>query len=497
VIRRLGSGKAEGIEAMEVSQMIALPRSQVSAGALTMVITAIYAVLDFNVPGEISVAILYASSVAAAGWTRSPRFLWLTTAVSVLLAYAGLVYGPQPDAPHDLKALYINRSFVALSLVMIAAIVHQRMQMACRVEEARDAEARKNQILRETEDELRHVNEELERRVDREVSRRIKVEQSLHQAQKMEAIGQLTGSIAHDFNNVLTTVIGNLDLIQNNLAADDPRRRLAINAQLGAEQGSQLVKRLLSFARQQPLDAQVVDIESELSGVVALARPIVREGIALSIDVGANLWQCYVDRTQLQAALLNLVINARDAISGLGCITLSARKMSFLTETADLSSGDYVRISVQDTGTGMPPEVVARVFEPFFTTKPADKGSGLGLSAAYGFVRQSGGTVRIETAPGEGTTVHVYLPRTRMPALPEAVISKAVFVAEAADHDPIVEDEEGMRQPATKALEVARPALTASSAEVVDVASEQSFPASDPPAWIWRDRTARADAGGA
>jgi anti-sigma regulatory factor (Ser/Thr protein kinase) len=230
---------------------------------------------------------------------------------------------------------------------------------------------------------------------------------------------------------------------------------------------------------------------------VALARPIVREGIALSMDVGANLWQCYVDRTQLQAALLNLVINARDAISGLGCITLSARKMSFLTETADLSSGDYVRISVQDTGTGMPPEVVARVFEPFFTTKPADKGSGLGLSAAYGFVRQSGGTVRIETAPGEGTTVHVYLPRTRLPALPEAVISQPGFVGEVADHDSIVEDEEDMRQSAAKALEVARPALTASSAEVVDVASEQSFPASDPPAWIWRDRTARADAGGA
>ena len=403
--------------------MIAMRRSQVSAAVLTTGLTAIYAVLDFNVPGEISVAILYASSVAAAGWTRSLRFLWLTTAVSVLLTYAGLTYGPQPSAA-DLKALYINRSFVALALVMIAAIVQQRMQMTSRVEKARDAQARQNHALRETEGELRHVNEGLERRVDREVSRRIKAEQSLHQAQKMEAIGQLTGSIAHDFNNVLATVIGNLDLIQNRLSADDPRRRFAVNARLGAEQGSQLVRRLLSFARQQPLDAQAVDIESELNGVMALARPVVRETIRLSIDVGPDLWRCYVDRTQLQATLLNLVINARDAISSSGCITLSAQKVSLHTETTDLSSGDYVRISVRDTGTGMPPEVVARVFEPFFTTKTADKGSGLGLSTAYGFVRQSGGTVRIETALGKGTTVHVYLPRTKLPALPEAAVSQ-------------------------------------------------------------------------
>ena len=208
----------------------------------------LFAFCDFTAPGEINVAIFYASSVTVSGWTRSRRFLWATTGICLLLTYAGLVVGPKPIDP-VLIDIYINRSFVAAGLLMIAAIIQQRMNMLDRIEEVRDLLARQNEALRDTDARLRHLNEELEIRVKREVSRRSEAEQALHQAQKMEAIGRLTRGVAHDFNNILTTVIANLERIAMSSAADDPRRRFADNALHGAERGAHLIKHLLSFSR--------------------------------------------------------------------------------------------------------------------------------------------------------------------------------------------------------------------------------------------------------
>jgi CheY-like chemotaxis protein len=188
--------------------------------------------------------------------------------------------------------------------------------------------------------------------------------------------------------------------------------------------------------------------------VLALARRTVSETIELSLELGADLWRCCVDPAQLQSAVLNLVINARDAMPGAGRVTIAARNETVGSGVPDLAAGDYVRLSVADTGSGMAPEVVARVFEPFFTTKGVGKGSGLGLSMVYGFAKQSGGTVRIESAPGRGTTVQLYLPRTtRMPARAEHVPPRPMPRAERPATVLIVEDEEDVRQLVAESLE--------------------------------------------
>ena len=305
------------------------------------------------------------------------------------------------------------------------------------------------------EAELRRVNEELEQRVEHELSKRLAAEQSLQQAQKMEAIGHLTGGVAHDFNNILTTVIGNLELLAGRSAPDDPRRRLAENALRGAEQGARLTQHLLSFARRQRLEPQVLDIKRVLGSVLALARRAVSETIDLSLDLESELWRCRVDQAQLQSAVLNLVINARDAMSTGGRILIEARNAVAANEEPDLAAGDYVRLSVRDTGSGMTPEVRARVFEPFFTTKEAGKGSGLGLSMVYGFAKQSCGTVQIESAPGRGTAVHLYLPRTTASAdlAAEAVPESLSPIPERAATVLVVEDDEEVRQLAAESLE--------------------------------------------
>ena len=386
---------------------------------LTTAITALYAICDFMAPGEINVAILYASSVAVSGWSRSHRFIWLTTALCVALTYAGVVFGPRPPAL-VLVPLYINRTFVALGLLMVAAIVHQRLTAIKEIERTRNLQIHHNEMLRQVAEERRRLNDELESRVASELKKRLEVEESLQQAHKMEAIGQFTAGIAHDFNNFLTTVIGNLGLILARTAVDDPRRRLTENALNGAEQGSRLTKQLLSFASRHPVEPKVVEIDGVLNEVLAQARPVVSEAIELSLEVDAGLWRCNVDQAQFESALLNLVINARDATPGKGRIAISAANATIAPDAADLPSGEYIHLSVTDGGSGMPPEVRARVFEPFFTTKSAGKGSGLGLSMVYGFAKRSRGTVRIDSVLNRGTTVHLYLPRTTSPSASKA-----------------------------------------------------------------------------
>jgi len=265
---------------------------------------------------------------------------------------------------------------------------------------------------------LRELNETLEARVEQALAERSQIEETLRQAQKMEAIGNLTGGIAHDFNNLLTIIIGNIDTVSRRLDADaDPRARRAIDHALkGAERAAALTQRLLAFSRRQPLAARSIDVARLLAGMADLLTRSITETIAIQLSPGPDLWTVEVDPNQLENVLLNLAVNARDAMPDGGALTIEARNVSIgaeldRTDAYAVPPGAYVRISVKDTGIGMTAETVAQVFDPFFTTKEVGKGTGLGLSMVYGFVKQSNGHIMIDSAPGAGTTMSLFLPR--------------------------------------------------------------------------------------
>ena len=248
-----------------------------------------------------------------------------------------------------------------------------------------------------------------------EAERREAAEASLRQSQKMEAVGQLTGGVAHDFNNLLTIILGNLQLALRH-TPEGRSRRLLTNVYQAAERATELTKRLLAFSRNQPLDPRPLDANRLVAGMSDLLGRTLGESILIETVRGGGLWQIEVDPAELESALLNLAINARDAMPSGGKLTIETGN-AFLDEayceTADgAKPGQYVLISMTDTGTGMSQEVIGRAFEPFFTTKPAGAGTGLGLSQVHGFVRQSGGHIRIYSELDEGTTVKIYLPRS-------------------------------------------------------------------------------------
>jgi PAS domain S-box-containing protein len=248
-----------------------------------------------------------------------------------------------------------------------------------------------------------------------ETTDRRRVEEMLRQSQKLEAVAQLTGGVAHDFNNLLTAVIGCLDLIA--YQGDSPRvTRLVETARRSAERGAQLVQQLLAFARRQSLHAVSVDIGGLLTEIEVLLRNVAGEAIdVVFVPASVSLWRTKIDRAQFEAAMMNLVINSRDAMPHGGRITVRTCNLSAadLPGDVDLTSGDYVALAVEDTGEGMTPEIATRAFDPFFTTKGVGKGTGLGLSMVHGFAAQSGGGLRLESAPGVGTYVTLYLPRDR------------------------------------------------------------------------------------
>jgi PAS domain S-box-containing protein len=245
-------------------------------------------------------------------------------------------------------------------------------------------------------------------------------ERQLQQAQKMEAVGQLTGGIAHDFNNLLGIAIGNLDLMEEKLEADSEARELAQAAISACLRGAELTRQLLAFSRRQPLYPETIDPVETITAMTRLLGRTLGQHITLRLHVEDGngrdkLWPVVVDRTQLETALLNLTVNARDAMPRGGELTVELSNAHLDRNYADLNievvPGDYVQIAVSDTGTGMTPEVVARVFEPFFTTKETGKGTGLGLSMVYGFIKQSGGHIKIYSEVGQGTTIKLWLPR--------------------------------------------------------------------------------------
>ncbi len=252
-----------------------------------------------------------------------------------------------------------------------------------------------------------------------EMAERARVEDQLRQAQKMEAVGQLTGGIAHDFNNLLTVVIGNLDLLSRRMPENEANLRgLIRNAVDGATRAAGLTSRLLSFSRQQPLDPKTVDANTLVNGMSNLLGRTLGEAVSIDLRLADDLWLTLVDPNQLENAILNLCVNAVDAMSKGGLLTISTANMvldeAFCARTEGVASGEYVTLSVTDTGSGMPADVIERAFEPFFTTKPVGKGTGLGLSQLYGFARQSGGHADISSVLGHGTTVRLYLPRAHI-----------------------------------------------------------------------------------
>jgi PAS domain S-box-containing protein len=249
-----------------------------------------------------------------------------------------------------------------------------------------------------------------------EVTERRAMEEHLRQAQKMEAVGQLTGGIAHDFNNLLGVIVGNIDLLRTDVA--DPKLQSRLDRVIAAaERGAALTQRLLAFARRQTLQPQVTDIGRLVGEMTALLRRALGETIRMEVSREDGLWPCLIDPSQLESAILNLAVNARDAMPQGGRLTIATRNTTVDAADAaaqsEASAGEFIQVAVTDTGTGMTPEVAARAFEPFFTTKDVGQGSGLGLSMVYGFVRQSGGHVRLVSTPDRGTSVLLYLPRAQ------------------------------------------------------------------------------------
>jgi PAS domain S-box-containing protein len=249
----------------------------------------------------------------------------------------------------------------------------------------------------------------------RDLSARRRMEQELRQAQKMEAVGQLTGGIAHDFNNLLTVIMGNLEMLESRVGKEGRPATWLREAYETAQLGAELTGRLLAFARRQPLRPQIVDVGLLVGRASELLKRTLGESVEVRTVIGDNLYRSLVDPGQLENAILNLGINARDAMPGGGTLTLDAANVDvdavYAQMHSELREGPYVVIAVTDTGVGMSEEVRERAFEPFFTTKPVGAGTGLGLSMVYGFVKQSGGDVRIYSELDRGTTVRIYLPR--------------------------------------------------------------------------------------
>jgi signal transduction histidine kinase len=284
---------------------------------------------------------------------------------------------------------------------------------------------------------------------------RREAEDMLRQSQKMDAIGQLTGGVAHDFNNLLTIISGNLEIADRSLKSwsDGTRERLAraiANAASGAQRAAMLTQRLLAFARRATLDPKITNVNQLIVGMEDFFKRSLGENVGLEIIGGAALWPVEVDPSQMEAAILNLVVNAKEAMAGRGKLTIETSNTfldeSYSQQNAAVPVGEYVEISVRDTGRGMSREVQEKAFDPFFTTKEPGQGTGLGLSQVYGFVRQSGGHVKIYSQIGKGTTVKVYLPRAlRTVAVPEEIDAAPVVGASGNESILVVEDETDVR----------------------------------------------------
>ena len=284
-----------------------------------------------------------------------------------------------------------------------------------------------------------------------DMTKRAQAEGVLREAQKMQAIGQLTGGIAHDFNNLLQVILGNLEFVRAKLTEDAKLQQRIERAAWAAQRGATLTGQLLAFARKQPLAPDAIDLSATMPDLVPLLRRTLGEHIDVRYVETAGLWPAMADSAQLESAVLNLALNARDAMPGGGRLTIELGNKvldeAYARDHAEVTPGDYAMLAVSDTGHGMTPDVVKRVFEPFFTTKPDGKGTGLGLAMVFGFVKQSGGHVKIYSEPGQGTTVKIYLPRALRTAATAALRSSApIDLPRGSATVLVVEDEAAVRE---------------------------------------------------
>ena len=282
------------------------------------------------------------------------------------------------------------------------------------------------------------------RALEAEIRRREETHAALIQAQRMEAFGQLTGGIAHDFNNLLTIITGNLELLGNEHSQLHQAAFLK-RATDAAEMGAALTRRLLTFARRRHLMPQILDVNELILNLTEILQRSLGEPVSLTTVLAGSAWRIRADRSELENAILNLALNARDAMPAGGNLVIESRNVT--AEQAGLSpDGEFVLISVSDTGDGMPPEVLERAFEPFFTTKEPGRGTGLGLSSVYGFAEQSGGHVTIDSAPGRGATINLYLPRAAEVSQDTGVVAEAVPLSENSEVVLVVEDNPDVRE---------------------------------------------------
>jgi PAS domain S-box-containing protein len=290
-----------------------------------------------------------------------------------------------------------------------------------------------------------------------DLTQRHTLEAQLRQAQKMEAIGQLTGGLAHDFNNLLLVILGNLGLLAETLPPDDEEALInCTEARDAALRGAALIRSLLAFARRQPLRPERIDVNILIGNQMVLLRRTLGERIEIATDLSPGLWPVMVDAAQLEAALVNLATNARDAMPKGGRLTIATRNRrldeDYAARHPEVTPGDHAVIEVSDTGTGMSGEVIAHIFEPFFTTKERGAGTGLGLSMVFGFIKQSGGHISVDSEVGVGTTFRLFLPRVRDPQRPEEEMPAAAVPLGRGEKILLVEDSDSIRRLATRML---------------------------------------------
>jgi signal transduction histidine kinase len=373
------------------------------------------ALLDLHVVSDAVIALSYYSIPLALGYFVLRRqdlaFSWVFLLFAVFILACGTTH--VLDIWTLWHADYVTQGFVkaftALASVLTACLLWPLIPKALMVPSPavlRQANDRLMAEIRNTETVVIALRKET---ADREHT-----EAMLRQSQKMEAIGQLTGGVAHDFNNLLMVIQGNLEALQRRIAGDADTERYIGRALRSVQQGSTLTGQLLAFSRQQPLEPVAFDLNERVNALVDLLPGTLRPGVHVELDLTPDLWPVQADPNHLENALLNLVINARDAMPDGGTLRISTGNSALdaaAAEAANADPGDYVAVSVADTGTGMTTEVREMAFEPFFTTKPVGSGSGLGLSQIYGFVRQSQGHVTLDSVVGEGTVVTIYLRR--------------------------------------------------------------------------------------
>ncbi|HWI27880.1 MAG TPA: ATP-binding protein [Stellaceae bacterium] len=355
--------------------------------------------IDLWLPLNLEAASLYSVGIVMSGWIRSRFHLWLSTILFVAFTFIDLVIGaPSLDPLAPSWVFLVNRSFTACVLLILAGAVHLWIRSMEAVEGYSTG--------------LEHRVRERTRELEVALRQRQEAQEVLYHAQKLEAVGRLTGGVAHEFNNLLTIIGGNASLLREQAPANSATRRLEFILQ-AADRGARLTRQLLSFSGRQLLNPQVLDLRAAMIDISDMMAHSLGENIAVKLDLSGDLWPVKVDRSELDLAVLNIGLNARDAMATGGRLSVQAHNVSFAAgqDIRHGLLGDFVALTISDSGTGIDPKIVERVFEPFFTTKNVGKGSGLGLSQVYGFATQSGGAVSVESVLGQGTSVTMWLPR--------------------------------------------------------------------------------------